>query len=248
MSSIPPKAEVKVEEFGKESRLEDWPNQDTSAGLRRRVGKMVPRISGDFPPNGLPSRRLSSGSSESRSNVRGKVGENGGIHLDDPIVVFEDPLTAETSFSQKKQNERAPSLENLSLDLLSPTDDISLSSDDSREVTHNQGRSFNSTNLYRPVFKVDNENDFSDDGAEDTMLLQNTEFRRMREGGKDVNITVTTEERAFSIALQVFFPFMIAGIGTVGAGLLLDVVQVQTSTICIYNFHLRSGARRVLKF
>ncbi|XP_031550901.1 solute carrier family 41 member 1-like [Actinia tenebrosa] len=33
------------------------------------------------------------------------------------------------------------------------------------------------------------------------------------------------EEGSFSIALQVFFPFLIAGFGTVAAGLLLDVVQ-----------------------
>ena len=228
MSTISPISEVKVEEFAKESSLENRPNQETSTGigLRRRVGKMVPRISGDCIPNGLPGRRRSSESSESRANARGKDGENGGISLVDPIVEFEDPLKAETSFSHK-QNQKAPSSENLSLDLLSPTDDISLTSDDSREVTSHQGGSFNSTNLYRPVFDADN--DFSDDGGtEGAMLLPNAEFRRMREGDKDVNITITTEERAFSIALQVFFPFMIAGIGTVGAGLLLDVVQVET--------------------
>lgn len=34
------------------------------------------------------------------------------------------------------------------------------------------------------------------------------------------------EEGSFSIGLQVFFPFLIAGFGTVSAGILLDVVQV----------------------
>jgi len=34
------------------------------------------------------------------------------------------------------------------------------------------------------------------------------------------------EETSFAIALQVFFPFLVAGFGTVAAGLLLDVVQV----------------------
>ena len=234
MSTVSPSGGIKVEEFAKESCLENRPNQEetsTGIGLRRRVGKMVPRISGDFMPNGLPGRRRrSSESSEPRANVRGNDGENGGMSLVDPIVEFEDPLKAETSFSHK-QNQKAPSSENLSLDLLSPTDDISLTSDDSREVTTNhQGGSFNSTNLYRPVFDVDN--DFSDDGGtEGAMLLPNAEFRRMREGDKDVSITVTTEERAFSLALQVFFPFMIAGIGTVGAGLLLDVVQVQNNAM-----------------
>ena len=34
------------------------------------------------------------------------------------------------------------------------------------------------------------------------------------------------EETSFSIAFEVFIPFLIAGLGTVGAGLLLDKVQV----------------------
>lgn len=34
------------------------------------------------------------------------------------------------------------------------------------------------------------------------------------------------EETYFSIAIQVFIPFLIAGFGMVGAGLVLDVVQV----------------------
>lgn len=34
------------------------------------------------------------------------------------------------------------------------------------------------------------------------------------------------QETSFMIAIQVFFPFLVAGIGTVTAGLLLDVVQV----------------------
>ena len=34
------------------------------------------------------------------------------------------------------------------------------------------------------------------------------------------------EEGSFSIGLQIFFPFLVAGFGTVAAGILLDVVQV----------------------
>lgn len=34
------------------------------------------------------------------------------------------------------------------------------------------------------------------------------------------------DETALSIAVQVFVPFLIAGFGTVGAGLVLDIVQV----------------------
>ena len=41
-------------------------------------------------------------------------------------------------------------------------------------------------------------------------------------------IDTTIEEGSFAIGLQVFFPFLIAGFGTVSAGILLDVVQVGT--------------------
>ena len=36
----------------------------------------------------------------------------------------------------------------------------------------------------------------------------------------------SSEEGSFTIGLQVFFPFLIAGFGTVSAGILLDIVQV----------------------
>ena len=44
----------------------------------------------------------------------------------------------------------------------------------------------------------------------------------------DFDITSTTTEKSLMIALQVFLPFLVAGFGTVAAGLLLDVVQVIT--------------------
>ena len=43
------------------------------------------------------------------------------------------------------------------------------------------------------------------------------------------------EEGSFTIGLQVFFPFLIAGFGTVSAGILLDVVQVT----CMFFAHDR---------
>lgn len=36
------------------------------------------------------------------------------------------------------------------------------------------------------------------------------------------------EESTSTVALQVFIPFLVAGLGMVGAGLVLDIVQVQT--------------------
>ena len=38
------------------------------------------------------------------------------------------------------------------------------------------------------------------------------------------------EESWFSIAVQVFFPYLVAGFGMVGAGIVLDVVQV----LCLF--------------
>lgn len=46
------------------------------------------------------------------------------------------------------------------------------------------------------------------------------------------------EEGSFTIGLQVFFPFLIAGFGTVSAGILLDVVQVSLTKIV---FHMISS-------
>ncbi|GFW08070.1 solute carrier family 41 member 1 [Trichonephila clavipes] len=43
---------------------------------------------------------------------------------------------------------------------------------------------------------------------------------------EDQIVIPDTKETMLSIALQVFVPFLIAGFGTVGAGLVLDVVQV----------------------
>jgi solute carrier family 41 len=37
-------------------------------------------------------------------------------------------------------------------------------------------------------------------------------------------------ENVWSISVQVFIPFLVAGLGMVGAGLVLDVVQVIAST------------------
>lgn len=45
----------------------------------------------------------------------------------------------------------------------------------------------------------------------------------------DTAKSLDREETSFAIALQVFFPFLVAGFGTVAAGLLLDVVQVTAS-------------------
>ncbi|KAJ8301508.1 hypothetical protein KUTeg_020495 [Tegillarca granosa] len=42
---------------------------------------------------------------------------------------------------------------------------------------------------------------------------------------EDLKTIIEKSESSFAIALQVFFPYIIAGFGTVGAGMVLDVVQ-----------------------
>lgn len=45
------------------------------------------------------------------------------------------------------------------------------------------------------------------------------------------------KETSFSIGLQVVFPFLLAGFGTVAAGMVLDIVQVSVATISILKLH-----------
>ena len=65
------------------------------------------------------------------------------------------------------------------------------------------------------------------------------EFQTEIAGTGDTNL----EEGSFTIGLQVFFPFLIAGFGTVSAGILLDVVQV-----IIFSFARNNIAPCNLKF
>ena len=70
----------------------------------------------------------------------------------------------------------------------------------------------------------------SDDEAQDDADDENVEQPLIRrEEGDDSPRAVDEEqsqEKCLNIAFQVFIPYIIAGLGTVGAGLVLDVVQV----------------------
>lgn len=207
-------------------------------GLRRRAGKkMVPRISPEFQLNSVAGRRRTSSSSE-KTNARRNSKEvihnlNADVGYDNPTVLIEDPSLpsatshpkiCETSFSNNDVLNLHENLDNCTSPnySLSPTGDISLSSDDEEE---NVACSFNSRNLYRPILT----HDVDDEITEESVILPDGEFKRIKEGDKEIEIRISTEEKSLTIALQVFFPFMIAGLGTVGAGLLLDVVQVSSS-------------------
>ena len=72
------------------------------------------------------------------------------------------------------------------------------------------------------------------DNYQDSNLMQNNSDNSMSKVLTSIqlesNITsLNTSETSISIALQIFFPFMVAGFGTVFAGLLLDLVQVRNS-------------------
>ncbi|XP_071804398.1 solute carrier family 41 member 1-like [Asterias amurensis] len=74
-----------------------------------------------------------------------------------------------------------------------------------------------------------------DDGVDDEaevetsftvpLLRRHSEEDEESVGHEEVGVVGHKEESSFSIALQVFLPFLIAGFGTVGAGLVLDMVQ-----------------------
>ena len=198
-------------------------------GLRQRTrAKMVPRVSPDFVRNTRSERRRTSSSSEkNEKRLRGDSGTgDNDAYLENPVVLIEDPTTnrtaeiCETSFMKntldtldsKAYESRSPT------DYLSPTGDISLSSDEENDKV---AGSFNSRNLYKPI----STDDFDDDN-EKSILLPNGELTIIKEKDRDVDIRISTEEKSLNIALQVFFPFLVAGLGTVAAGLLLDVVQV----------------------
>jgi solute carrier family 41 len=61
---------------------------------------------------------------------------------------------------------------------------------------------------------------FADHDGETHQLLDISSQPKMTRAQQEENETV------WSISVQVFIPFLVAGLGMVGAGLVLDVVQV----------------------
>ena len=67
------------------------------------------------------------------------------------------------------------------------------------------------------------------------LLRRHSEEDEESVGHEEVGVVGHEEESSFSIALQVFLPFLIAGFGTVGAGLVLDMVQVNELVLIMEN-------------
>eukprot|EP00794_Sanderia_malayensis_P006105 gene6105-6809_t len=185
----------------------------TAIGLRHRNTNMVPKIS--ITSDIKMDKNFSVYDSDIISN-RSESGESRKNYEDDdnfvnrlPVVNVKDPLYCDDGGGESSE-------------IITPAGDISLSSDEVI-VSKSKFGSFNSSNLYSQMKGYNDDDNYEQN--EDDMLLPNAEVRRINEGDKDIEIRIEIEQRSFIIALQVFFPFMIAGIGTVAAGLLLDVVQ-----------------------
>lgn len=80
---------------------------------------------------------------------------------------------------------------------------------------------------------IEVESIFNDTGIEMTLVSSSTEnidSSRLPDVVAETKIfeaDTQTKETYFSIAIQVFIPFLVAGFGMVGAGLVLDLVQVR---------------------
>ena len=83
---------------------------------------------------------------------------------------------------------------------------------------------------------------FSDEDEENTLFDQTPLLSRdeicaspdvlIEEDNREIKV----DESWWTIGLQVFFPFIIAGFGTVGAGMVLDIVQVNEELLYyMYN-------------
>lgn len=62
-------------------------------------------------------------------------------------------------------------------------------------------------------------------------------FSLQQTNGVNINSllqSLSGNESSLSIISQVTLPFIIAGFGMVGAGMVLDIVQVRDSTVCSY--------------
>lgn len=79
--------------------------------------------------------------------------------------------------------------------------------------------------------------------TETDFLLPNQLYGRSRltrsPQPKDANVSGALEESICSMVVQILVPFLLAGLGTVSAGILLDIAQVRNRTLqCLKLFSL----------
>ena len=66
---------------------------------------------------------------------------------------------------------------------------------------------------------------------DDIRSKKNNNIQKKKEKDQTTDVAITSSEASWQIGLQVFFPYIVAGLGMVAAGIVLDIVQVCTTVI-----------------
>ena len=210
---------------------------DNNSSIRRRVGKMVPKIaSEDF------SRRneLSEKDDQRETSFIKRSTPNGDAPPLLPTVFVKSHVHSDhhrsadrTEFDPSSNTETtdghadAPRFWSRSNDNKDKTEQDVLPS--KMDVISADLESVNSLDESRDTNLTQNDElDETNDSNEKSLLLPNADFMQLQfdDCNTDKGKVTPSGEGSLTIAFQVFFPFLVAGIGTVSAGLLLDVVQV----------------------
>ena len=93
------------------------------------------------------------------------------------------------------------------------------------------GSAVDSSSIQMTTFASVNDSDDDGDFDEDALLISKESQPEDDDKNKnklfdEAETKVLVQESFWSISVQVFIPFLIAGMGMVGAGLVLDIVQV----------------------
>ena len=84
---------------------------------------------------------------------------------------------------------------------------------------------YRETSLTRPLLGSSSAESDTDSGVE---VSPQTE--------SDTDVKPYVQEASWHIALQIFFPYIIAGFGMVAAGMVLDIVQVSAISFYLFTF------------
>lgn len=178
---------------------------NTFDNIRRRTGKnMVPKINETFQvsASNSPLNSISNDKENIRTNTSYK--RSHAFDSREEQAKDDNVLKIETEFTEVNSEEKG-------------------------QIPVSKKNNVKSNHITHHLHTSDKENSDESDINEmsefpDTFLIPDDD--KTLEIDHDIS-----KENSIMIALQVFFPFLIAGFGTVFAGLLLDVVQVNYSFI-----------------
>lgn len=88
------------------------------------------------------------------------------------------------------------------------------------QMDEHQSETIEMIEQLQPVEGKDSDWTNDSEEYESEVMIKNAPAKSLKEYGEE------KEESFWLITFQVFFPFLIAGLGMVGAGLVLDIVQV----------------------